>query len=126
MDYQEWYDWNEVDGEEGYYDPFQPGVEGGFVSPGNVFGMDTDTVVVASVMYAGKHVDLRAFMITLGQDPGRKVQSRERCHMCQTWVVSWIMVLRGPRRCPEMRRTCRFSVRIAGALGYIGTTGLLC
>ena len=34
------------------------------------------------------------FMITLGQDPGRKVRSRERCRMCQTWVVSWIMVLK--------------------------------
>ena len=36
-DYDKWYDWNDVDVEEGYYDPFQPNVEGRFVS----LGMDT-------------------------------------------------------------------------------------
>ena len=48
-----------MDVEKGYYDPFQPEVEGGFVSTGNIFGMDTDTVVVASVMCDRKHMDLR-------------------------------------------------------------------
>ena len=32
--YEEWCDCNDVDVEEGYYDPFQPDVEGRFVSPG--------------------------------------------------------------------------------------------
>ena len=31
MDYEEWCDWNDVVVEEGYYDPFQPDVEGRFV-----------------------------------------------------------------------------------------------
>ena len=48
--YEEWCDWNDVHIEEGYYDPFQPDVEGRFVSPGTAFVMDTYTVVVASVM----------------------------------------------------------------------------
>ena len=30
-DYQEWCDWNDVEDEEGYYDPFQPELEGGFL-----------------------------------------------------------------------------------------------
>ena len=56
-DYQEWCDWNDVDDDDGYYDPFQPGVEGEFFSPGNASGMVTDAVVVASVMCVGKHED---------------------------------------------------------------------
>ena len=58
-DYEEWCDWNDVDIEEGYYDPFQPNVGGGFVSPRDAFGMDTDTVVVASVVCEAKQVDLQ-------------------------------------------------------------------
>ena len=56
---EEWCDWNDVDVEEGYYDPFQPDVEGRFVSPGTSFGMDTDTVVVASVVCEAMNVDLQ-------------------------------------------------------------------
>ena len=44
-DCEEWCDLNDVDIEEGYYDPFQPNVGGGFVSPGDAFGTDIDTVV---------------------------------------------------------------------------------
>ena len=58
-DYEEWCDWNDVDVDEGYYDPFRPDVEVGFVSPVNVFGMDTDIVVVASAISERKHMDLR-------------------------------------------------------------------
>ena len=49
-DSEEWCDWNDVDVEEGYDDPFRPDVGEGFVSAGTAFGMDTDTVVVASVV----------------------------------------------------------------------------
>ena len=31
-DYEKWCDWNDVDVDEGYYDPFRPDMEGGFVS----------------------------------------------------------------------------------------------
>ena len=37
-DYEEWCAWNDVDIEEGYYDPFQPDEGGGFVSPGMFSG----------------------------------------------------------------------------------------
>ena len=74
-DYEEWCDWNDIDLEEGYYDPFQPDVEGRFVSPGTAFGMDTDTVVVASVVCEAKNVDLQISELlglygNIGSGPG--------------------------------------------------------
>ena len=33
-DYEEWCDWNDVDVEEGYYDPFQQDVSPGLLSGG--------------------------------------------------------------------------------------------
>ena len=53
-DYEEWCNWNDVDVEEGYYDPFQLDV-----SPGTAFGRDSDTVVVASVVCEAMNVDLQ-------------------------------------------------------------------
>ena len=85
-DYEEWCDWNDVDVEDGNYDPFQPDVEGRFVSPGIAFGMDTDAVVVDSVVCEAKNVDLQiselpGLMVTLVQDPGRPFRSLEICWM---------------------------------------------
>ena len=57
-DYEEWCAWNDVDIEEGYYDPVQLNEEGGFVSPGDVFGTDIDTVVVASVICEAGQADV--------------------------------------------------------------------
>ena len=57
-DYEEWCDWNDDDIEEGYYDPDQLNEEGGFVSFGDVFGMDIDTVVFASVMCEAGQADI--------------------------------------------------------------------
>ena len=37
-DYEEWCDWNDVDVEGVYYDPFRQDVEERFVSPGTVSG----------------------------------------------------------------------------------------
>ena len=64
-DYEECCDWNDVDIEEGYYDSFQPNVGGGCVSSGDAFGIDTDTVVVASVVCEAKQVDLQ-----ISESPG--------------------------------------------------------
>ena len=43
---------------EGYYDPFWPDVEGGFVFPRIDLGMDTETVVAASVLFGADSADL--------------------------------------------------------------------
>ena len=112
-----WCDWNDVDVEEGYYDPFQPDVEGRFVSPWDAFGMDTDTVVVASVMCEAKNVDLQISELPglygdigsmcTGQDLGRPFRSLETCWLCQTCGVSLMLDQRGPRQCPVIRRTRR-------------------
>ena len=59
QDYEEWCAWNDVDIEEGYYNPFQPNERGGFVSPGDVFETDIDTVVVASVVCEVKQADVQ-------------------------------------------------------------------
>ena len=66
-----------MDDDDGYYDPFQPGMEGEFVSAGNAFGMVTDNVVVALVMCEGNHVDLRVsegpcLSGNIGPEPGSK------------------------------------------------------
>ena len=57
--YEEWCDRNDVNVEKGYYNPFQPDEKGRFVSPVDAFGMDTDAVVVASVMSEVKNVELQ-------------------------------------------------------------------
>ena len=111
-DYEEWCDWNDVDVEEGYYDPFQPDVEGRFVSPRTAFEMDTDTVVVASVMCEAKNVDLQISELPglygdIGLGPRTPFWSPKICGMCRTCGVSLMQDPRGPRRCPETRRTCR-------------------
>ena len=54
-------------------------MEGWFVCPGNVFGMDTDTVVVASAICEGKHMDLRISELpgvydSIGSGPGSPCQ----------------------------------------------------
>ena len=54
----EWCGVNDVDVKEGCYDPFQPGEEGRFVSPGTTFGVYTDTVLVASVVREARNVDV--------------------------------------------------------------------
>ena len=41
QDYEEWCDGNDPDVVEGYYDPFRPDVEGGFVFPMTDFGVGT-------------------------------------------------------------------------------------
>ena len=71
-DYEEWCAWNDVDIEEGYHDPFQPNEGGGFVSPGDAFGTDTDTVVVVWVVCEAKQVDLQ-----ISESPGLWVGTRE-------------------------------------------------
>ena len=63
-DYEEWCDWNDPDVAEGYYDPFRPNVEGGFVFPRTAFGVDTETVVAASVLCGAEGVDLPISKLT--------------------------------------------------------------
>ena len=57
------------------YDPFQPDVEGRFVSPGTAFGMDKDTVVVASVVCEAQSVAIQVSELPglcgdIGSGPG--------------------------------------------------------
>ena len=111
-DYEKWCAWNDVDVEEGYYDPFQPDVEGRFVSPGDAFGMDTDTVVVASVVCEAKNVDLQISELpglygNIGSGPWTPFLSLEICWMCRTCGVLLMLNPRGPHRRPEIRRTHR-------------------
>ena len=49
-DYEEWCDCNNVDVEEEYHNPFRLDVGERFNSPGTTFVMDTDIVVVASIV----------------------------------------------------------------------------
>ena len=71
-DYEEWCDWNDVDVEEGYYEPFQSDVEERVVPPGDAFGMDTDAVVVASVVCEAKNTNLGVAGLCgdIGSGPG--------------------------------------------------------
>ena len=140
-DYQEWCDWSDVDDYDGYYDPFQPRIEGEFVSPGNAFGMVTDTVVVASVMCAGNHVDLRVsegpgLSDNIKPEPGSK--SPESGDVSHVSVLGGIVDngLKGPSPVSGDASDLPVSVRMVvsgparagarGARGYIGTAGLLC
>ena len=110
-DYGEWCAWNDVDIEEGYYDPFQPNEGGGFVSPGDAFGMDTDTVVVASVVCEAKQVDLQipeslGLCSDIGSgNQGKPIWGREICWTGWTCRVLFLLGLRRPRRRPEIRRS---------------------
>ena len=57
-DYREWCDWSDVEEDDGYYDPFQTGVENEIVTFGGALGMFADAAVVATVMCSESHVDL--------------------------------------------------------------------
>ena len=69
-DYEEWCDWNDPDIVEGYYDPLQPDVEGGFVLPRTDFGVSTETVVAASVLFSADLSFSEMPDLTSDFDPG--------------------------------------------------------
>ena len=118
-----------MDSEEGYYDPFQPRVERGFVFTGNVFWMDTDTAVVTSVMCAGKDVDLQVserpgLYYNIGSGPWTK--STEPGEGSHVPVLGNIVDNGFKGHSPEPGDSCfRAGPTRAGARGCIGTTGLI-
>ena len=57
-DYREWCYWSDVEENDGYYDPFQTGVEEEIVTFGGALGMVANAAVVAAVMCSESHVDL--------------------------------------------------------------------
>ena len=50
-DYREWCDWSDVEDDDGYYDPFQTGVEEEIVTFGGALGIVADYAVVDAVMW---------------------------------------------------------------------------
>ena len=94
-------DWSDVDDDDGYYDPFQTGVEEEIVTFGSAFWMVADTVAVAAVMCSENHVDLRVsegpgLFDNMETEPGPKSpEPGEVSHV--PVLISWVLILRGPR-----------------------------